>query len=207
MLTETKPMTREHLAQLEGIPFDRLSRLLAELVSHGVIEWEEQEDGIVYSSRRMLRDERKRWLCGEAGKKGGGNPNWKGGGKGGDKQKPKASSSSSPSSSTSSSEKYYYQTMHGVDRVWGAIPKSRQTKPATTKVAIGKAIERLSEDDGFDAEGAVNHLAEKIGTYYASEEGQGKYHRRAITWLNDEAWEEDTANWQNREQQATRETL
>jgi hypothetical protein len=207
MLTENRPMTREHLAMLEGIPFEVLSGCLAELVSHGVVEWEETEDGIVYSSRRMLRDEKKRWLCGEAGRKGGGNPNWKGGAKGRDKQKSKASSSISTSPSTSSSEKYYYQSMPGVDRVWSCIPKDRQTKPATTKAAIGRALERIQEEPNHNQDTAINYLSSRIGCYFESNEGRGKYHRRALTWLDDDGWEEDTENWASRDQETPRETL
>ncbi len=99
-----KPVTAEQLARMTGCSTDEVSRLLQELSDSGVFSC--TDHGVIYS-RRIVRDERKRQLCAEAGKRGGGNPTFKGQDKGdtkgdakGDpKQKPKASSSSSSSSS------------------------------------------------------------------------------------------------------------
>ena len=72
MITEDKPMGIPHIAQLVGHPVDVVSELLGELVSNGVIDFDisadkNGEEIAVYSSRRMVRDEHKRDLCGKAG--------------------------------------------------------------------------------------------------------------------------------------------
>lgn len=69
------PISPEQLARLTGCSADEVTRLLAELQSSGVYSC--TEDGVLYS-RRMVRDESKRQKCSEAGKKGGGNPTFKG---------------------------------------------------------------------------------------------------------------------------------
>lgn len=66
-----KPVTPEQLARMTGCQLKEVSRLLQELDDSGVFS--RSEHGVIYS-RRMIRDEHKRELCVEAGKKGG-NPN------------------------------------------------------------------------------------------------------------------------------------
>ena len=210
MITEDKPMGIPHIAQLVGHHVDVVSELLGELVSNGVIDFNIKADNngeeiAVYSSRRMVRDEHKRELCGKAGAKGGGNPNWKKA-KGDDKQNTKSSSSSSssPSSSTSkttfkdmgSSERYIQRIRPGVSEVWKAIPSDRRKKPATTKTAIGVALEQLQDNDD-----PVAFLSEKLRDYYQSQEGRGKFHREPSRWLEDEGWEEHPDAWVNREEE------
>lgn len=73
------PLTNEQLARLTGCSTDEATRLLAELISSGACSC--TDDGTIYS-RRMVRDEAKRDLCSEAGRKGGGNPTFKGSRKG-----------------------------------------------------------------------------------------------------------------------------
>jgi hypothetical protein len=103
-----KPVSDEQLARMTGGSSEQVSRLLRELEDSGVFS--RTEHGTIYS-RRMIRDERKRRACSEAGKKGGGNPDFngtkdlrptfkgpsKGGRKGDAKQNPNPSSSSSTS--------------------------------------------------------------------------------------------------------------
>jgi biotin operon repressor len=98
-----KPVSDEQLARMTGSSAEQVSRLLQELEDSGVFS--RTEHGMIYS-RRMIRDERKRTVCGEAGKKGGGNPTFKGQTKGEPKgrSKQRPNPSSSTSSSTSSSE-------------------------------------------------------------------------------------------------------
>lgn len=95
-----QPVSAMQLARMTGCSPDEVLPLLQELDNAGVFS--STDNGIVFS-RRMTRDERKRQLCAEAGKKGGGNPTFigqsKGGTKGGPKRNPKASSSVSSSSS------------------------------------------------------------------------------------------------------------
>lgn len=73
------PISPEQLARLTGCSADEVTRLLAELSSSGAYSC--TDDGIVYS-RRMVREEGKREKCSDAGRKGGGNPTFKGADKG-----------------------------------------------------------------------------------------------------------------------------
>ena len=68
-------ITQPQLARLTGCDSDECSRLLAELRSSGCFSC--TDDGTIYS-RRMVKDEAKRQKCSEAGRKGGGNPTFKG---------------------------------------------------------------------------------------------------------------------------------
>lgn len=65
------PVTPEQIARMTGCSAEQATRCIAELVSSGVASV--LEDGTHYS-RRMLREEQKRGLCSDAGRKGGGNP-------------------------------------------------------------------------------------------------------------------------------------
>lgn len=76
------PMSPEQLARLTGCSADEVTRLLAELQSSGACSC--TDDGTIYS-RRMVREEGKREKCSDAGRKGGGNPTFKGQPKGGGK--------------------------------------------------------------------------------------------------------------------------
>lgn len=66
-----KVVTAEQLARMTGCSTDDVSRLLQELNDSGVSA--STEHGVIYS-RRMVRDERKRQLCSDAAKRGGGSP-------------------------------------------------------------------------------------------------------------------------------------
>jgi hypothetical protein len=80
------PLTPPQIARLTGCDAEEASRLIAELQSSGCFNC--TDDGTIYS-RRMVRDEGKRQACSEAGKKGGGNPTFKGHPKGDPKGGPK----------------------------------------------------------------------------------------------------------------------
>lgn len=66
-----KPVTAEQLARMTGCSTDEVSRLLQELSDSGVFSC--TEHGVIYS-RRIVKEEKKRELCSQAGKRGGGNP-------------------------------------------------------------------------------------------------------------------------------------
>lgn len=68
-----KPLTPEQIAAYSGCSAAEVSHATQELLDSGVCSC--TEHGVLFS-RRMVRDERKRRLCSEAGKKGG-NPNLK----------------------------------------------------------------------------------------------------------------------------------
>ena len=95
------------LARMVGGEIAEVAALLDEIADAGASS--ETAQNVVYC-RRMVRDERKRQKCSEAGKKGGGNPAlqdadlasaYKGGSKGDDKGTPKQKQGSSVSSSVS----------------------------------------------------------------------------------------------------------
>lgn len=106
-----KPVTAHQLTRMAGCTPDEVDAALEELDDCGVFS--RTEEGVIYC-RRMVRDERKRRLCSEAGKRGG-NPTLKGRSKGDTKGEAKGdgngdakrnrtpSSSPSPSSSTAPS--------------------------------------------------------------------------------------------------------
>ena len=98
-----KPVSAEQAARMTGCSTDEATRLLRELTDSGVCSC--TDSGLLFS-RRMVRDERKRLLCAEAGKRGG-NPTLIRGPKGGSKgdANPEPTPSSSSSTSTSVSEK------------------------------------------------------------------------------------------------------
>lgn len=76
------PISPEQLARMTGCSADEVVRLLGELQTSGAFSC--TDDGMIYS-RRMVREETKRDKCAEAGRRGGGNPTFKGGSKGGSK--------------------------------------------------------------------------------------------------------------------------
>ena len=80
------PISPEQLARMTGCSADEVVRLLGELQTSGAFSC--TDDGMIYS-RRMVREETKREKCSDAGRKGGGNPTFKGGPKGGAKGGPK----------------------------------------------------------------------------------------------------------------------
>jgi hypothetical protein len=65
------PVSLDQLARMTGCSTEQATRCVAELLNSGVAS--ALADGTLYS-RRMLREEQKRGLCSEAGRKGGGNP-------------------------------------------------------------------------------------------------------------------------------------
>jgi hypothetical protein len=100
-----EPFTTAQLARVAGITTKKCVNLLRELESAGVFSRSTDHDqnreqngvqnGIAFS-RRMVRDECKRTLCSEAGRRGGGNPTFKGGPKGQDKGGPKGQDKGGP---------------------------------------------------------------------------------------------------------------
>ncbi len=94
------PVTPEQIARMAGCSCGEIASVLKELEDCGVFS--RTRDGTIYS-RRMDRDDRKRTLCSEAGKRGGGNPTFKSQAKGGDKGDGKGGSKPNPNPSSSSS--------------------------------------------------------------------------------------------------------
>ena len=132
-----KPVTAEQLARITGCSTDEVSRLLQELEDAGVFS---RTDSNVIFSRRMSRDERKRALCQEAGKRGG-NPTLKGqlkgDAKGTVKGQPKgdANLNPTPSSSSSSSTSSSEEKPPNPPKPGAAIPGRRRRSRATRSKA------------------------------------------------------------------------
>lgn len=96
------PVTAAQLARMTGGATGEVARLLRELEDSGV--YSRTDSGTIYN-RRMVRDEKKRIACSEAGRRGGGNPilTFKGDSKGGVKGRSKGEIKASSSSSSSTS--------------------------------------------------------------------------------------------------------
>ncbi len=203
-----KPVTEEQLARMTGCSSGQVSRLLRELEDSGVFS--RTEHGMIYS-RRMIRDERKRAECSEAGKKGGGNPAYKarsgngneandlpttfkghckgeakGDSKGVSKQKPNPSSSTS--SSSSSSEHTPLPPEGGLDAqslfliFWECYPL-KVKKPKTLA-----AFQKLKPDRAL-----LDRMLEAIDRQKQSRawrKDNGQYIPHPATWLNNRQWED-----------------
>ncbi len=180
-----KPVSDEQLARMTGCPSGQVSRLLQELEDSGVFS--RTEHGTIYS-RRMIRDERKRSACSDAGKKGGGNPTFKGqtkgGSKGGSKQKPNPSSSSSSSTSIHTP----LPPDGGLDAAslflifWEAYPLK------VKKPKAWAAFLKLKPDKGL-----LDLMLEAIDGQKRSRawrKDDGQFIPHPATWLNNRQWED-----------------
>ena len=195
-----KPVSAEQLARMTGSSSEQVSRLLQELEDSGVFS--RTEHGTIYS-RRMIRDERKRRSCSEAGKKGGGNPTFqgtkdlqstlKGRSKGefkddykdGSKQKPNPSSSAS----TSSSELTPLPPEGGLDVrslfliFWESYPLKVKKPKALT------AFLKLKPDKAL-----LDRVLEAIDRQKqtrAWRKDNGRFIPHPATWLNNRQWEDE----------------
>lgn len=106
LATAGRAWSETEIARAVGGDQDVTIPCIRELIEKGVVS--RSETGAIYC-RRMVRDEHKRRLCGEAGKKGGGNPALtnKGGSKGASKGHSKGHSKASDSLSISVSPSGY----------------------------------------------------------------------------------------------------
>ena len=200
MLTDRIPMHDEHIARVAGVDQQLVTTLVEELHQNGVFDYtalevRPDEEVNVIVSRRMVRDESKRQKCSAAGLRGvKNNPLAQSTYKGGDIGGQGSSSSSSTSTSLSEEEINRLKSLDGVEEVWRAVPRSRQTKPKTSQLEIGIAL------DGMDDPDKVAFLRKRVEAYYASAEGKGKYHRSLIRWLQEEGYREPDDAWNAREE-------
>lgn len=95
------PLAPPQLARAVGESVDTVAALLAELESAGVFSRDER--GVIVC-RRMVRDEGFRAKCSDAGKKGGGNPTFKGATKGESKGGEKGGGKGAPKGAPKPSE-------------------------------------------------------------------------------------------------------
>ena len=182
-----KAVTAEQLARMTGCSTDGASLMLQELEDAGVFS--RTSDQIIYS-RRIVRDERKRQLCSDAGKKGGGNPTFGGAPKGHPKGAPNPSSSSSVSSSTSKAEEPPLPPTGGgcVDppgfvQFWEAWP-SHFRKSARAKC--------LTHWRSAGLESLALVIVASVAAWRASEQwtkDTGQFIPAPLPWLRDRRWE------------------
>jgi hypothetical protein len=202
-----KPVSDEQLARMTGCSPEQVSHLLRELEDSGVFS--RTEHGTIYS-RRMIRDERKRRACSEAGKKGG-NPNYKGRAgkgeekkdlqptlkgltkqdsmgdcKGGSKQKPTPSSSTS---SSSSKQKTPLPPKGELDVgslfliFWECYPL-KVKKPKAQAAFLKLKPDRVLLDRML---AAIDRQLQSR----AWRKDNGRYIPHPATWLNNKQWEDE----------------
>jgi hypothetical protein len=205
-----KPVSDEQLARMTGSSSEQVSRLLQELEDSGVFS--RTEHGTIYS-RRIIRDERKRRACSEAGKKGGGNPQYKvrsgkggknkdlqptfeghskgdckGDGKGKSKQIPNPSSSTSISSSSSKQipplpPKGELDVGSLFLIFWECYPLKVKKPKAQT------AFLKLKPDRALLDRMLVAIDRQKQSRAWRKDNGQ--YIPHPATWLNNKQWEDE----------------
>ncbi len=204
-------MTVEDLAHLVRISVKDCQALLDELTRNNVPSLDLNGSIPMYTSRRMLADERVRQRCAEGGRKGGGNPTFKTQGQSVSERLKGSSSSSSISSSTSTSSStsiyippekvgsmYGSNVQDAAEQVWLTIPAKRRRQPSTTKKAIQVAIGQEIEDyDNLDD--VVRHLSDSVSAYYRSPEGEGGYYVYPAKFFDEERYKEAKEAWNGRE--------
>lgn len=195
------PWTNEEIAQAVGGNMDDTLKGILELTLKGVVN-PLPEVGL--ECRRMVRDERKRKLCAEAGKRGG-NPNLvptlKGDPKGETTPTVKPNQTPSSSSSSSSSEDLSptpqgqgvnakaqaAEKQKAIAEIYAAYPK-KVGKPAAMK-AIAKAL--LAVDSPT--------LLQKTSDFATAVAAWPVEDRRFVphpaTWFNQERYNDDPAEW------------
>lgn len=133
LATDGIAWTDDEIAQAVGGDKTQTLEGLRELVEKRVVS--RTDKGAVYS-RRMVRDEKKRQLCGDAGKRGGGNPQFaKGNPKGANKGPPKGE------------REYVNEGEFGIE-------SSRRFKPPTVLEVLEYCAERKNN---VDAQYFVDH--------------------------------------------------
>lgn len=191
--TAGRAWSDEEIARAIGGEYRRTLSCVRALAEKAVVS--RSETGALYS-RRMVRDEHKRKLCSEAGKRGG-NPTLKGSlkgsskgdSKGGPKRKP------TPSSSASAEDATDYRPSHlqppisppkngsEVEALWNAYPRKSAKKPGLKAIANALRIEGF-----FTLMAAVEEFAQ-------SPKGQGEFCPHASTWFNQERWKDPREEW------------
>jgi hypothetical protein len=190
-----QPLTYLQLARMTGCTSDEAAHLVQELADAGVCS--RTEHGLIYS-RRLVRDEHKRELCREAGKKGG-NPNLldstlKGVPKG--QLKGPANLNLTPSSSSSFSTNIKTKAIarfssSEIESVYLEYP--RKVAKADALKAIKKALENLDEEDPVVA------LRERVREFAESPAGKkGEFVPYPASWFNAKHYLDDPGEWERR---------
>lgn len=193
-----KPVNAELLARLTGAistptesSTDVVSRLLQELEDSGV--YSRTDTGIIYN-RRMVRDEHKRALCAEAGKKGGGNPTFKG--------LPKGHNKGSPKGTYEDEEEEVLKTKNLMISHWdGKTPPPADSTvddlapillnqlgiglTAATRNAATEAIRLKSRQPNFSIPKSFVHVYQRGMEYKQSPKFKSSFKKSWANWLID----------------------
>lgn len=179
LATAGQAWSDEDVARAVGGDLRETLSCVDELVCKGVVS--RNSSGALYC-RRMVRDENKRHLCTEAGKRGG-NPTLKGHPKGRltvvDKGPPETESETED---PSSKKKKVYPA--DFLEFWEAYPK---------KAAKGHALKAWQSAVSRDSKEEILEAARRFAE---SPKGKGDYCPHPATWLNGSCYEDDQKVWE-----------
>lgn len=195
LISGNVPWTDNDISVAIGGDISENLACISGLLRKGVLHRSEKTGALF--CKRMIRDEQKRKLCSEAGKRGGGNPTFKGQTKGVTKgrhkgiSKQNANPSSSSSSSSFSSKKNTPPTPSrgsgGVserfEEFWKAYPKKRSRGLAEKSWAKIKPSEQLHN--------AIMQSLERAKTSEDWTKDNGKFIPHPASWLTAKGWEDE----------------
>jgi hypothetical protein len=202
------PLPLEQIARMAGCSTDEATRLISELKDAGVCDC--SEHGMIYS-RRMVREEGKREKCSEAGRKGGGNPAFKGHTKGAAKgeakqnpnpQRLRGSDLNSPSESAGAGapdpppekngkpRKESDSMHHEFIRIFGAAWRNRYgDQYPFDKGKDGEAVkwfrEKVGDDPAKFSETVARYLADPDEFIVKLKHSMGMLRMQFVKWLVD----------------------
>src|SRR5215471_7345523 len=170
------PLSPEQIAAFCGCSAAEVTLASRVLIDSGVASC--TEHGILYC-RRMVRDERKRNLCSEAGRKGGGNPalqtTFKGRSKGGYRGTLDIDNGKDPPSGETGRG-----GAGGFATFWASYPRK------TAKKAAQKAWNRLRPDAALE-----ERILAALAVHKASRQWAEGIIPHPATWLNGRRWEDE----------------
>ena len=183
-LKSDKPLSNEQIARKVGASVKDCKVLLEELDDLGV--YSVTENGVIFN-RRMVRDEAKRGKLSEAGKRGG-------------RMRVANEREARRSEDPQSPEIQGMAKDEKVMEVWKCIPTDRRRNRPITLLAISDALERCMDSKAMESRSkASTWLSKRISLYFGSPEGQGRFHRSAIRWLDEDGYFEEAEAWEGRD--------
>lgn len=194
LATDGLAWSDEEIAQAVGGDKTQTLEGLRELVGKRVVS--RTDKGAVYS-RRMVREEKTRQLCSEAGRRGGGNPQFhkgrhKGGGKGANKGPPKGGleyvNETEIENETSAEESF--------NRFWSLYPRKVGKRDA--RGAWKKAVDAIRHEKPCAKVDAVLLIERAVALFSASDKAKGEFCPHPSTWLNQGRYDDDPAAWSQR---------
>jgi hypothetical protein len=177
----------QEVARAIGGQYDVTLACIQELADLGVVS--RSTTGALYC-RRMVRDENKRKLCSDAGKRGGGNPQFskghcKGDNKGPPNGAPEYESENEIANETSAEDSF--------DRFWGLYPRKVGKRDA--RGAWDKAVAAIRKESGRSTSDAIALIEKATATFANSDKAKSEFCPHPATWLNQGRYEDDPAAW------------